>query len=407
MKLRSITNFLDPSSTLDKKTLNLAGEFLRIARPAYEDAGYSVQTARLASVPFPWLLADLAPGRLAQFARELENLAAAEEYAYVSLGPAFPDQPESYIAIPEALAATQYAFFAGSLTTRDGKVSLTAVRECAQVIQRASTISADGFTNVRFAALANVSAGSPFFPAAYHGGGAPTFALATEAADLAVTAFSQARSLEEARANLVRSMEAHARALTTVASQVEKQSKVKFGGIDFSLAPFPSHELSLGTALERLGVSRLGEYGSLSAAALLADTMDQADFMRAGFSGMLLPVLEDATLARRAEQGSLGVKDLLLYSCVCGTGLDCVPLPGDTTAESISAVLLDLASLSSRLGKPLTARLMPIPGKNAGDLTGFDWAYFANSRVLSISASPLAGFLAGDETFSLHTKAPR
>ncbi len=389
------------------KKFKLAGKFLRIARPAFEDAGYEVQTARLATIPFPQLMAGQKQDRLSQFARELENAADAENYAYVSLGPALPDQPESYAAIPDALAATQNAFFSGLMTTSDGRVSLPAVRQCAQVIQRAGSISEDGFGNLRFAALANVPAGSPFFPAAYHQGGEPTFALATESADLAVNAFSQSSSLEEARASLVQSMEAQARTLTAIARQVEKQSKIIFSGIDFSLAPFPSQDISLGTALERLGVPRLGEHGSLAAAAILADTMDQADFLRVGFSGLLLPILEDATLARRAEEGSLGVKDLLLYSCVCGTGLDCVPLPGDISAESITAVLLDLASLSLRLGKPLTARLMPIPGKKAGDPTGFDWAYFANSRVLPISASPLKGFLAGDEIFGLQRRVPR
>ncbi len=407
MKIRSITCFLDPSFPLDRKKLKLAGDFLRIARPAYEEAGYEVQTARLATVPFPRLMTGHKLDKLSQFARELEEAAGADDYAYVSLGPALPDQVESYAAIPDALSATQNAFFSGSMTTSEGRVSLPAIRQCAQVIRRASSISADGFGNLRFAALANVPAGSPFFPAAYHQGSEPAFALATEAADLAVDAFSQSGSLEEARASLVRSMEAHARALTSVARQVEKQSKVNFAGIDFSLAPYPSQELSVGTALERMGVPRLGEHGSLAAAAILADTMDQADFVRAGFSGLLLPVLEDATLARSVEEGSLGVKDLLLYSCVCGTGLDCVPLPGDTSAEGLAAVLLDLASLSSRLGKPLTARLMPIPGKKAGDLTGFDWTYFANSRVLPISASPLTGLLAGDESFSLQRRAPR
>jgi uncharacterized protein (UPF0210 family) len=180
---------------------------------------------------------------------------------------------------------------------------------------------------------------------------------------------------------------------------------LKFGGIDFSLAPFPSEELSLGTALERLGVPGLGAHGSLAAAAILADTMDQADFPRAGFSGLMLPVLEDATLARRAAEGSLGVMDLLLYSAVCGTGLDTIPLPGDTDTEQLSAVLLDLASLSLRLAKPLTARLMPIPGKKAGDPTGFDFAYFANSRVLPLHAVPLGRFLRGDESFGLKKRS--
>ncbi len=407
MKLRSITCFIDPSFPLNKQILRLAGEFLQIAVPAFIEAGYEVQSTRLAIVPFPMLLRDFKPGSLAQLAQQLEDAAVAEGYAYLSVGPAFPEKPESYASIPEALAATRNAFFSGSLTTREGRVSLSAVRQCAQVIQHVGSISVDGFGNLRFAAVANVPAGSPFFPAAYHQGGEPAFAIATEAADLAVKAFSQPVSLEEARASLVQSMETHARAISAIANQVERQTRCRFSGIDFSLAPFPSEELSLGTALERLGVPRLGEHGSLAAAAILADTMDQAEFMRAGFSGLMLPILEDSTLALRAAQGSLGVKDLLLYSCVCGTGLDCIPLPGDTSVEELSALLLDLASLSSRLSKPLTARLMPIPGKKAGDATGFDWSYFANSRVLPITASPLQGFLAGDETFSLQRRDRR
>ncbi len=407
MKIRSITCFIDPSYPLNEQRLKVAGEFLQIARPAFVNAGYEVQSARLATVPFPRLLTELKPGKLARLAQQLEAAAIDLGYAYISLGPALPELTGSYGLIPEALAATQNAFFSGLMTTPDdseGGVSLKAVHQCAGVIHDASSISSDGFANLRFAALANVPAGSPFFPAAYHLGDEPCFALATEAAELAVTAFSQAASLDEARNNLVSSMEWHARAMTNTAREVERQSRVKFGGIDFSLAPFPSEECSLGTAMERLGVPKLGVHGSLAAAAILADTMDQADFLRAGFSGLMLPVLEDATLARRAAEGSLNVMDLLLYSAVCGTGLDTIPLPGDTSVEQLSAVLLDLASLALRLAKPLTARLMPIPGKNAGDPTGFDFAYFANSRVMSLHAVPLVRFLSGDESFTLHRR---
>ena len=176
---------------------------------------------------------------------------------------------------------------------------------------------------------------------------------------------------------------------------------LQFGGIDYSLAPYPEVDLSLGTALERLGVPAVGYHGSLAAAAFMTDAVDQAKFKRTGFSGLMLPVLEDATLAARAEQGVLTIKDMLLYSAVCGTGLDTVPLPGDTTIEQLQAVLLDLAALALRLDKPLTARLMPIPGKAAGDPTGFDFAFFANSRVLALEAKPLSGYLAGDESFSI------
>lgn len=404
MKIRSITCFIDPSYPLNNQKLKSAGNFLQIARPLFVNAGYEVQTARLATVPFPRLLPVLRPDELTHLAQELETRAMELGYSYVSLGPAVPELPESYGLIPEALAATQNAFFSGLMTTLDGKVSLPAIYQCARVIQRASGISPDGFGNMRFAAMANVPAGSPFFPAGYHQGGEPSFAMATEAADLAVRAFSRASSLEDGRRDLVSAMEEHARTMTGVARMVERKSGVKFIGIDFSLAPFPSDELSLGTALERLGVPALGMHGSLAAAAILADTMDQAKFIRAGFSGLFLPVLEDATLARRAAEGSLGVMDLLLYSAVCGTGLDLIPLPGDTSTDALAAVLLDLAALALRLDKPLTARLMPIPNKKVGELTGFDFAFFANSRILPLRAAPLERLLAEDESFGLHRR---
>jgi hypothetical protein len=139
--------------------------------------------------------------------------------------------------------------------------------------------------------------------------------------------------------------------------------------------------------------------------AFLAESLDRAQFPRTGFSGLMLPVLEDAVLAERAAQGSLTVTDLLLYSAVCGTGLDTIPLPGDVTVDQLSAILLDLAALAQRLDKPLTARLMPVPGKQAGDPTNFDFAFFANSRVMAIQAQPLTGLFSGGETFDLKARS--
>jgi uncharacterized protein (UPF0210 family) len=407
MQIRSITCFIDPTLTTLEEALNTAATFLQVARPGFIQAGYEVQSARLATIPFTDLLADAAPHALADLARQLEQSAASVGYDYLSLGPALPTQLDSYDLIPAALSATQNAFFSAAITTHAGEVSLSAVRRCARIIQRASTISPDGFSNLRFAALANVPPGSPFFPAAYHHGGEPTFALATEAADLAVAAFSQAGSLQAARQDLIIAMEEHARRFSEVAARVEASTRVRFGGIDFSLAPFPSAERSLGTAMERLGVPAVGLDGSLAAAAILADTIDRASFKRAGFSGLMLPVLEDATLALRAAQGSLDLTSLLLYSAVCGTGLDTIPLPGETSEEQLSAVLADLASLSCRLAKPLTARLMPIPGKKAGDPTGFNFSYFANSRVMPLHAAPLQHFLAGTEVVPLQPRRSR
>lgn len=410
MKIRSITVFLNPGNPLEAVRLQKAAAFRDGATQAFQAAGYEVQTTRLATPPFPTLLVPgEEPTSLGDYAQVLEAAAKEAGFAYLSLGPALPENPESYGLIPEAIAATRNTFFSGALTDLESAVSLAAVRRCAEVIQRCAIIEPNGFANLRFAALANVPPGTPFFPAAYHQTEAVdarsrsfiAFAIATEAADLAVQAFSGAGSLQVARQRLVQAIEDHARCLESIAFDLAQQFGLGFNGIDFSLAPFPQPEQSIGRALEHVGVPALGQPGSLAAAAILAEAIDRARFARVGFSGLFLPVLEDVILGQRAASGDLAVRDLLLYSAVCGTGLDTIPLPGDVAAAALQALLLDLAVLSSRLKKPLTARLMPIPGKQAGDPTEFDFAFFANSRVMALEAQPLTGVLSGEETFRL------
>lgn len=404
MKIRSITYFVNPGWPVDKAIFRKAAEFSQAARKSFEQAGFEVQTTRIATVPFPELANSCRSGALVELAQEMETSANSAGFDYVSIGPAQLHYLECYSAIPDILAATQNLFLSGVIANKTDGICLPALRACAEVIQRAAFISPDGFANLRFTALANVPAGSPFFPAAYHQGDRAAFAIATEAGDLAVDAFSEASSLADGREMLRTRVEKVAASLSAVAQTLEDHFEVHFGGIDFSLAPFPQPSSSIGTALEKLGVPAVGKHGSLAAVAILADTVDKAKFKRTGFSGVMLPVLEDAVLADRAAESSLSVKDLLLYSAMCGTGLDTVPLPGNVRVDDLAALLLDLASLAMRLDKPLTARLMPIPGKLAGEPTGFDFAFFANSRIMHLEAAPLNGFLAGDESFSLERR---
>ncbi len=401
MKIRSITYFCQPGWPLDEKIVGKAGKFLTRAKAAYEAGGFEVQTLRLATVPFARILGKKNMDLLPPMAEELETYIQQSGISYASLGPALPEYPRSYELIPDALAATENIFFSGLMADQADGIVYPAVQACARVIQKASSITPDGFTNVRFAALANVPPGSPFFPAAYSSKRKPSFAIATESADLAVEAFGKAETVGQGRQLLVKSIAKNGKKLAKIA---KKLSDVHFGGIDFSLAPFPAESQSLGTAFEKLGLSAIGLHGSLAAAAILTECIDRADFLRTGFSGLMTPVLEDATLAKRAAEGTLSIKDLLLYSAVCGTGLDTIPLPGDISPGQIAPLLLDLCALALRLDKPLTARLMPIPGKRAGDPTNFDFAFFANSRVMSLDSMELKRPLADLGSYPL---APR
>jgi len=385
MKIRSITYFCNPKFPLEEKALKDAGDFLSDARSAYEAEGYEVQAVRIATIPFPKLLGEENINRLPELVGQIDRVAQELNIGYVSLGPALPEMPRSYDVIPDATFVSKNVFFGGVMADKARGLDLAAIRACADVIVKLAPIEPNGFANLQFAALANVDAGAPFFPAAYHDNDKPYLGIATESADLAVQAFENAKTIEEGRNNLTAEIENHGKKIAEIA----KSLKIKFYGIDFSLAPFPDDEHSLGNAVEKMGIPKIGLHGSLAAAAILTEAVDRADFPHTGFSGFMHPVLEDSILAKRAAEGTMTIKDALLYSAVCGTGLDTVPLPGDTTAEQLVPLLLDLSAMALRLDKPLTARLMPIPGKSAGDETNFDFAFFAQSKVMALESEKL------------------
>lgn len=401
MKIRSITCFYDPGAPNSPQVLRQVAELARQASRRFQSAGYPVETTRLATVPFSQVLRTMTPEAAVEHAVDMQTKAGQNGFTFVSLGPALACQPESYELVNPMLAETKIAFLSGEIATAQEGVVLLATKACGKIISQASTVTVDGFTNLRFAALANVKPFSPFFPAAFSEGPQPAFALAIECADLALAIFQDVRSLASARKRLIQTLEAQGRTLAAIAEDISNTFEVEFKGIDFSLAPYPQAWCSLGSALEHLGPVKLGLSGSLAAAAFLADALDQGKWKRTGLNGLVMPVLEDATLAERSAGGGLSINDLLLYSAVCGAGLDTVPLPGNATPDQLSAVLVDVAALSSRLGRPLIARLMPIPGKKTGEDIHFNFDYFSDGRVMDLPAAPLHGPLGGNESFHL------
>ncbi len=374
MNIRSITIFI--KSVVDISSMEIFG---REARDAFESDGLSVQTVRMATPPFPSMAEE--PQHAVDLARELEKEIREVGIDYASLGPGTGPWID---VIPDMLAGTETVFASSIIAKHQSGMDLAAIRQTAAAIRQISNISPDGFGNLRMAALCNVPPGAPFFPAAYHDGGKLAFAIATEAADLAVSAFESSQTPEEARQNLISEIESYSGKIASTASTLALAHPIRFAGIDFSLAPFPQEMRSIGRAIERLTGAVVGSPGTLAAAALITGAIDNAVFPRCGFCGLMLPVLEDAVLARRAAEGVLTLGDLLQYSTVCGTGLDTIPLPGDIHEETLARILHDVAALALRVNKPLTARLMPIPGKVAGDAVNFDFPWFASTRVMRV-----------------------
>jgi hypothetical protein len=156
-------------------------------------------------------------------------------------------------------------------------------------------------------------------------------------------------------------------------------------GIDLSPAPMPStNGLSIAAALEALTAQPIGAPGSLTGAATITAALRDIRVKQTGYSGLMLPVLEDSRLAQRWSEGRLSLDSLLSYSAVCGTGLDTVPLPGDISEQQLELIIGDMATLAVKWHKPLSARLLPVNSKNAGDTTDFADPFLVNTTLQAL-----------------------
>ncbi len=384
MKIRSVTCFVNVDETLDPQPFRASSEVAAAARRLFPQAGFPVQTIRLATQPLNRFIS--APSQLLPFALQFERVCTANGLDFKGLGAVEAATRVADLSLLEGLApviaATENVFAAVQIATRPEGINFRAIHETARVMRALADTTPNGLGNFRFAALAKVQPGAGFFPAAFVSSNEMSFSIATEAADLAVRAITHARNLDDARENLVGSIEREGVAMHRVAREIAERFGWKFSGIDFTLAPFRSPEESLGTALERLTGNAFGERTTLFGTAFVTDCIKRAEFPRSGFSGVFLPVLEDGVIAARSHTSNYSIDSLLLYSAVCGSGLDNVPLPGDVSTDALAAIMLDLATLAVKLDKPLTARLLPIPDAHIGESTHFDFEWFANARIM-------------------------
>lgn len=418
MNIRSLT--VGAALPLDRDArgalIERLGAFAVSGKAALEAAGFTVQSTRLSTQPLErWAVGEDPLSVVA----EVGEWCKKAGFGYCSLGTiqgseGVDDSVARLIdMLPEILLQVENCF--GSLQVgmrQDGGgnvISLASVKAAARIIRALADGSADGFGNLRFAAASNCPPHVPFFPASYYmederNSGEPEFGLALEAADLAVRAFEGARSHEEARGNLLALIADEGGRAAESCGSVGANAGFAFTGLDISMAPFPTQDRSIGHALELVAGGPLGAPGTLAAAAFVTSVLRDARALvpTVGYSGLMLPALEDQTLADRAGEGLVTLDTLLLMSAVCGLGLDTIPLAGDISLKHLERIILDMAALAVRLDKPLTARLMPVPGKSAGDPAEWpDFPFFARGKVMSVPYAPGEGGLFGGELLVL------
>jgi uncharacterized protein (UPF0210 family) len=383
-KIRCVTAFVRLERGSYQLQISEAVKFLRIAQTTFESRGFTVQTLRIATQPFPEYTQGLSYDQALQFFKDLDGLAEIQ-HVVVSIGPAYlagKDGDAQADLLADILKNTK-SIFGSVYVTNDTSVNWPAVRAAARVIKKLSdgTLHSEG--NFRFAALANVPQASPFFPAAYLTGLGHQFAVGLESANEVTQAVKDAPDLAAAKRRLIDAYFQQASDVENLAVRVDSERGWTYLGLD--LSPAPSKNASIGAAIETLSHQPFGSSGTLSAAGVITSAMKEIGLRKTGYSGLMLPILEDAVLAERWNAGLVSLDALLSYSAVCGTGLDTVPLPGDTTVDQLARIIGDVATLAVKWNKPLSARLLPVAGKLAGQQTEFRDPNLLNGVIQPIS----------------------
>ena len=381
--IRAITAFAEIDPPNFDTNIQNAVAMLKAAKLSFEHAGYTVQTIRITTQPFPMIVRNMTH----KDAIEFFNKYAAEvekEGVISAIGPAFlhdPDHPDHKWVETFAQVLAAHPSLDGCVIVADEKgIHWPAIREAAFVMKYLEEHTAKGQGNFGFAAAAMVPEFSPFFPASYGFALEKRFAIALQGAGFVDEAFSDAKgNFDDAREHLSAILRRDLPGIQRLGVGIERKSGWNYLGVDASTAPL--QDVSIGAAIEKLTGNPVGSPGTMTAAELITSVLKDLPALRTGYNGLMLPVLEDKGLAQRWSEGRLTLDSLLAYSAVCGTGIDTAPLPGDITEDQLSRIIGDVASLAVKWKKPLTARLFPVPGKKAGDRTEFDSPYLVNATI--------------------------
>jgi uncharacterized protein len=387
-KVRAITAFVSIDAKSYRAQVEETVKFLSQVRDAVKAAGYDVAGIRISTQPFPEYTRGLSHDEALKVLHGIDDLAGKLRFV-PSIGPAMvkdTDDTAPVGLITEVLATPGNRLNANIVTAGDDGIHWKAVRQAALIIKSVGARSPHGQGNFNFAAIAMLKPYGPFYPGAWHPGGGPrSFAIGLEAANVVMDVFSREHDPRTAGKALTDGLSIHMRAVEAAAMKAAAGSGWTYAGIDPT--PAPGGAVSIGTAIESFTGRPFGSPGTETAAGIITRAVKGVPVKQTGYSGLMIPVLEDTVLTRRWTEGTYGLDSILAYSAVCAGGVDTVPLAGDTTEEVIARIVGDVATLAFKWNKPLAARLLPAPGKKVGEMTEFSGA-LANTIIQPLIGSP-------------------
>jgi uncharacterized protein (UPF0210 family) len=379
--VRAITAFVRLDRSTYEKQIDDAMQVLNAAKAEFAKRGYETQTVRIVTQPFAELVKGLPDQEALAFLRSFDDLSQKVGFA-ANVGPAMlhdADDPATMRLLAQVLSTLPHLNASAIIADDDG-IHWKTIREAAKLVRYVTDHSPRSQGNFQFTATAMLKPLGPFYPGAYHTGAGKQFSLGFEGANVVQQVFGATHGdFDASVVELTRQLTIHAKVGEKVGEVVAASSGWTFAGVDPT--PAPLGDVSIGAAIESYTGSRFGASGTMTAVLAITSAVKAVQVKQVGYSGLMLPVMEDKLLAQRWAENTFEIDSVLAYSAVCGTGLDTVPLPGDVSEERLAQIYGDVAALAWRWRKPLSARLQPVKGKKAGDKTEFDSKYLFNTTL--------------------------
>ena len=380
-KVRTVTGFVRIDPGTYQKQIADALVVLRTAKREFIAEGYQVETLRLTTQPLGELVAGMSNEQALAYLALLDHLSVKEDFL-LNVGPAMmhdTDDPATMHLLELALS-TLPNIEASAIIADEAGIHWKTIHRTSELVKYVAEHSPRSQGTFNFTATAMLKPLSPFFPGSYHTGAGRQFAIGFEGANVVAEVFTKDRgNAQAATADLTAALTTHAKVADAIGNKVAQATGWTYVGVDPT--PAPLGDVSIAAAIEDFTGAKFGSSGTLTAARIITAAVKAVPVKQIGYSGLMVPVMEDKLMAQRWAESAYNIDSLLAYSAVCGTGLDTIPLPGDVSIEQMDRMYADVASLATKWNKPLSARLQPIPNKKPGDQTDFKSPYLFNTMI--------------------------
>ncbi|MCX4188177.1 PFL family protein [Methylophaga sp. OBS4] len=373
------------------KITGYAGQLVSACNRIERRYGIEVANKRIAVSPIGVVGAPFSADQLVEVALTLDKAAIELGVDFIGGFSALVEKGMSrgdqalIEAIPQALTQSQRVCASVNVASTRAGINMDAIIRMGQVVKEAAELTAedDGLAAAKLVVFANIPQDVPFMAGAYLGIGEPDAVVSVGVSGPGVVKAALEKALaDEGQIDLSRAADVIkqtaarlTRAGELVGREVAQLLKLPFGIVDLSLAPTPNRNDSVGEIFEAIGLPAFGAPGSTAFLAMLNDAVKKGGAFASshvgGLSGAFIPVCEDLTIAESVANGTLNLEKLEAMTAVCSVGLDMVAVPGDTSAEMLSAIIADEMAIGVINKKTTAARLIPAPGKKAGDMVRF------------------------------------